>query len=340
MSTETLIPIEFSSNTISRLRHDLAKLCEVTPFAAAPRLAGEIASYGIFREVGTVNDELARFIFNADTGTCVDRASLKAQLVRWRNFTGVQITSTETTRLELRTKGFRELLHPDFSFNPDASVRQLVIFPEVLAKIAATQGVSLVLVRSWAQNSIFGGFDPAHGYYQTNFWELENNDALLFSSLVSKGQLALLGTHDLIAHVAGLRAEAWNVLRSQAHRVYEALTEYFKTTQKPSIAALVLPYTIGVVLDDLAQPPTFGSKSHSLFLDLLLEALEKNLIPADLPTFLTEFPRAFEMIIAGSRDTTLTARPQIARSLVVELVREVQTHSVLLHSSAKSLERI
>ena len=59
--------IRYSSEEIALLRRRFEKLDEVTAFEADVELASRITSYGIFREIGTVNDELARFIFDVES---------------------------------------------------------------------------------------------------------------------------------------------------------------------------------------------------------------------------------------------------------------------------------
>jgi hypothetical protein len=318
--------ITFPAGTLEGLRREIALLEEVTPFSACPTLAERVASIGIAREVGTINDELARFIFDSESGEPVATASLFAEFVEWNGNVGVKIQSRQSSRLELRARGFTEVTHPSFSYNEDGTIHSLLLFPGLIAKIAALEGVELVLVKSWALNSIFGGFDPSKAYYQTNFWELENNDSLLFANLVRNGRLALLGTHDLIAHVAGVRREAWQSLQVSAERVYGSIRRYFARTASPSVASLVLPYTIGVVLDDLAQPPTYGSRSHLLALELLLAELDQNAIPPHLPTVLTKFPPQFAKIIEASRDSDVS--PQAMKELVTAMVAEIQKASL------------
>lgn len=201
--------IRFSSGEIALLRRRFEELAEITAFEADIELASTVASYGIFREIGTVNDELARFIFDVETANPVRLESLKAELVQWNRLFGLQVFSTDSRRLELRTKGFYEVVHPEISKNEDGTLHSLFIFPEIINKIAQSERVQLVLVKSWGANSIFGGFDPSMGYYQTNFWEIENNDALKFSDLVRKGKVAFMGTHDLVAHIAGIDRRHW-----------------------------------------------------------------------------------------------------------------------------------
>lgn len=313
--------LRWTSKEVDLLRSRFTELAEETAFSDEPLLASKVAAYGIFREIGTINDELARFIFDADTGTPVLRESLKAEFVEWRGLFGVRIHSTQSTRLELRTKGFYEVVHPGLSKNEDGTLHSLYIFPEIIREIAKGEGVELVLVKTWGMNSIFGGFDPAKEYYQTNFWEIENNDALKFADLIRRRRLALMGTHDLIAHVAGLDHLHWPLLVENANRVYESINAYFKTTTKPSVSALILPYLMGVVLDDLAQPPSDSSKSHLAVLEELITVLAKRDVPANLPTLLKEFPRSFQDLVELSRNTA--ASKSEIKEKVKNLVQEI-----------------
>lgn len=84
---------------------------------------------------------------------------------------------------------------------------------------------------------------------------------------------------------------------------------------------MVLPYTIGVVLDDLAQPPSYGSASHSLALEVLLQALRKKQIDPELPMVLQIFPKNFEKIIQLSRHSQ-TERVEVEEA-VVGLIGEI-----------------
>lgn len=321
--------IRFSLEEIAFLRRQFDKLAEVTSFGADTELASRVTSYGIFREVGTVNDELARFIYDIEMVAPVRLESLKAELVEWNGLFGVRVFSTDTQRLELRAKGFYEVVHPQLSKNADGSLHSLYIFPEIINNISQVEGVELVLVKSWGKNSIFGGFDPSKGYYQTNFWEIENNDAIKFSDLIRQGKVAFMGTHDLVAHVAGLDRNHWPLLKRNAERVYDAISSYFRSVAKPSISALILPYTIGVVLDDLAQPPSYSSKNHIAVLDELLLKISMNEIPANLPTLLTQFPSSFEKIIDLSRTPNIEQKPAEIKAAVDLLMLEIRSASLV-----------
>lgn len=321
--------IRFSAEDISILRKLFMSLSETTSFNDTIKLASKIASYGIAREVGTVNDELARFIFDSKTGAPIRVSSLSAEFVEWNGLFGLRITSKDSQRLELRTKGFYDVVHPRLSVNKDGTLHSLYLFPQIINKIAESQGIELVIVKSWGMNSIFGGFDPSKSYYQTNFWEIENNDALKFADLVRHGQVAFMGTHDLVAHIAGADQSHWPLLKQNAHRVFEAIDSYFKSSVKPSISALILPYTLGVVLDDLAQPPSYSSKNHIAVLDELIRKIEKKDIPANLPTVLTRFPDSFQKIIDLSRVKGIEERPQEIKDVVNSMVQEILRASLV-----------
>lgn len=320
----------YSIREIEALRKKFNTLSEVTSFSSDIKFASQVASYGMLREVGTVNDELARFIFDANSGNVVRLSSLKAEMVKWKEQFGLRIWSTDTQKLELRTPGFYNVVHPTFSKNDEGELHSLFIFPEIINEISRTSGVELVLVKSWGNNSIFGGFDPAKSYYQTNFWELQNNDALKFSDLVRQGKLAFMGTHDLIAHIAGINCFHWPLLKKKADEVYDAISTYFNSAARPSIASLILPYTIGVVLDDLAQPPSYSSKNHLAVLDKLLLSINRNEIPAGAATMLTEFPDSFQNIITLSRTEGIENDPGQIQKAVDTLAIEILSKSFLM----------
>lgn len=321
--------VHFSAEDVNRLRESFKRLPEVAVFRDHAKLAAQVASYGIFREVGTVNDELARFIYDSTTARPIRRDSLVAEMIEWRGLFGVRISSRDSRRLELRAKGFYDLVHPRLSFNDDGSAHSLHIFPEIVESMARLEGVDLVLVKPWALNSIFGGFDPKKGYYQTNFWELENNDALRFADLTRQRRLAFLGTHDLIAHIAGLERAAWSRLQKNAGNVHAALSENFQIAAKTSFPALVLPYAIGVVLDDLAQPPSYDSRSHLAVLNELLAQLSRREITVDRPAVLLRFPESFRKLIELSRAPGAESEPDAVRSAVASMIDEISRASLV-----------
>ena len=310
--------VQLAPEEVAHLRSRFEALPEITSFRDIPELAARIAAYGMWREVGTVNDELARFIFDATTGEPVRRESLHADLVVWNELFGLRVSSTDSERLELRAASFYDVVHPTLSANGDGTLRALYIFPEIVDRIARAEGVDLVLVKPWGINSIFGGFDPTKGYYQTNFWEIENNDVLRFADLVRNGRLAFLGTHDLIAHIAGVNRRAFDALKVTADSLYRVVDAYFGG-RKPTIAASIVPYTAVVVLDDLAQPPSYGSASHLRTLRALETQIAAGTIAPDVPVLLTKFPPSFQKVIVASRTPDAPGVEALVESMVHEI---------------------
>jgi hypothetical protein len=316
------------------LRSRLDRLEDVTPFASSDsELAGWVASIGIQREVGTVNDELARFVFDAETGAPVPRDRFEGDLIHAGGMAGVRIRAAGYPRLDLRVRGLKPLIHPA-SFHSDGSVRELLIFPEAVARILALEGIEVVLVKRWGKNTIFGGFDPAKHYYQTNLWELENNDTLLFSRLLEKRRLAFLGTHDLVAHIAGAHSGPWARLAARAAEVAGTLEEYFARATVPTITSLVMPYTAGVILDDLAQPPNYDAVSENTMLDELLASIRSRAIDPAAARVLLKFPSVFEQVIRSARAEITASR---ARELVTRLARELMVSSFDANASSPPL---
>lgn len=316
-----------STEEIEILRGRLLNLPSVTPIRSEPRFAATIAALGIQQEVGTLNDELSRFVYDADVGQVVSRNDLRAELIEYRGFVGVRIWAEKHARLELRLKGLRELLHPTFSFNPDGTVKQLVFFPMSLAKIAALQGIELVIVREWALNTIFGGFDRTRLFYETNVWELVHNDSLRYSELLEHRQIALLGTHDVSAHIAGALGTAMNDLQKLGAETRRRFKNYFGESKRHSVYSLVLPYAAGVLLDDLAQPQNYGSLGREFVLGKLLEILDSGVISASDPRHLFRFPDAYEKIIQIARHSDFNRVQLEAADLCVKLVEELQSFS-------------
>ncbi len=93
-----LSPIELSAQELAHLRGELLALPPVTPIVAEPKLTATLAAIGIQQEVGTINDEMARFVYDYDSGQAIARERMRAELVRYRGFTGVRIWA-EATRV-------------------------------------------------------------------------------------------------------------------------------------------------------------------------------------------------------------------------------------------------
>ena len=313
------------------LRERVGLSASVLRFEDDPKFCARVASLGIHLEVGTINDQLADFLYDLDTGLPLSRASLRSEIVEYRGFVGVRIYSMGTHRIDLRLKGGRELLHPTFSFHPDGSIRELIFFPESIAKIVRLQGVELVLVREWALNTIFGGFDRSRRFYETNAWELVHNDTLRYSGLLRDRRIALLGTHDLTAHVAGLERDAVDELQVRGEETHRKLRTYYGAVKKPSVYSLVLPYAAGVLLDDLAQVGNYGAESRRIVFSEIMELIERRATDPKDDRLLAKFPSAYESLIALARLPDASRVRREVSALGQKLVEELRSFSTFSH---------
>jgi len=320
-------PILLSPEEIEVLRGKLLSLDSVVPILSKPKLTSLISALGIHQEVGTINDELSRFIFDI-SGNPVPLESLRSEMIEYRGFIGVRIWAIGYEHLDFRLKGMRELMHPFFSFHEDGSIKQCVLFPESVAKIVKLQGAELVLVREWAMNTIFGGFDRSKRFYETNAWELVHNDAVRYSGLLENQQIAFLGTHDLAAHISGIHESAITHLKSLGAETKKRFNSYFGLMKKPSIYTLVLPYAAGVILDDLAQPANYSSSGRRFVFDRIMAALEQKIIDPSIPKILARFPLAYEKLINLARNQDFDLIQKTADSLCLELIHELRMNVI------------
>lgn len=329
--------VPLTSQRFDSLRRCALAGPEKISFLQGPRELLWIASLGIAREVGTVNDELSQFTYDAGNGERVSREKMRAEVIELQGHYGVRIWVQGCESIEVRVKGFPKLLHPEFSFDADGRINQLVFFPESIARVLALEGIELVFIREWAMNTIFGGFHPAEGFYQTNLWELVNNDSQRFARLVQERQLPLLGTHDLVAHIAGVQGSDWPALVEEARELRETLEAYFEGVENPHIASRILPYAAGVVLDDLAQPPNYGKPARRAVLKALLDGIRRSEIRPSQQKLLLRFPQAYEKIIHLSRSEDREEVKKTAESLVLQLEREIQAASFLMDGPSASV---
>ena len=331
--------LQFSPEDINVLRGRLLEHEPVFPLLQDPNLSAQIVALGIRQEVGTVNDEFAGFIFDLDTGLMVDRGRLRAEVIEYRGFVGVRIWAEGHDRLDLRLRGARALLHAPLSLNPDGSVRQVVFFPESIAKIARLQGAELVLVREWALNTIFGGFDRSLPFYQVNVWELVHNDSLRYAGLLEKKQVTFLGTHDLTSHVAGLSGVALAELQVLGAETRRALEEYLgpRKAKAPPIYSLVLPYAAGVLLDDLAQPMNYAAPGRRYVFNAIMEVIRSRVIVPAESKILLRFPPSYEKLIELARLPNLEEIKRKTASTLAALIQELRINTADLTSSSPSV---
>lgn len=309
------------------LRRSFLKTPEVVSIASDPKFFSLIISLGIQQEIGTIHDEFSTFLFDDRTGQKIPREHLRAELVEYKGYSGVRIWAEGHDSLDPRIRGMRTLLHPEFSYGKEGEIRQCVFFPELITKIAALEGAELVSVRPWGINTVFGGFDPSRSYYEGNMFEFINIDAIRYSRLLERRQIVFFGTHDIVSHVAGIKKGAWPELESRGRAARILFEEYFEDVSSPVPFSLVLPYALGMLLDDLAQPMNYESQSRRHVVELLMDALHKRRIDPKSDAYLLKYPPSIERLIVLARADDYECTQKIAGTLLSDLVSELHSYS-------------
>lgn len=310
------------------LRTKLLKKSEIVPLVTDPKYFAEVIALGIQQEIGTIHDEFSTFLFCGHTGVKVSRESLKAELIEYRGYTGVRIWAEGFGAVDPRVRGIRTLLYPELSYNKAGEIYQCVFFPEIIWQIAALEGAELVSVKPWGINTVFGGFDATKSYYEGNMFEFVNIDAIRYAQLLEKRQIVFWGTHDLVSHVAGLRKSAWPELEARGRAARLLFEEYFVGIQNPAPYALVLPYVLGMLLDDMAQPMNYNSESRRFVIDLLMDAIRSKVIHPERGAYLMKFPDNFERLINLARADKVVETRSRAPGLLTDLIQELNAHAV------------
>lgn len=298
-----------------------------------PSLGVMLSALGIHQEIGTINDQLSRYLFNVETEKEISKESLKSEIIQYNGHIGVRIWSENVNRIDLRIRGLKSFLHPSLSFNEDGSTKQLVIFPESIAKILKLENIDVVIVKEWAINTIFGRFDPQKRFYEMNTWELVEQDVLRYAELLENRKIALLGTHDLVAHLSGMKEKNADTLQKLGAHSKKRLLHYFGQIKKPSVYTLVLPYAAGVLLDDIAQPGNEEAIGRKIALKTVLHAIDSKVIHPQHPRLLTKFPDSYEAFINLARYETPENVRLKAPLLCQKIIKELLNHSIEFFSN-------
>ena len=291
-------PFEINKKMKENLKNRVLSMGEVILFKDEPFLTSAVSCLGIMQEVGTLNDELHRHLFFENSTEQPSIASMQSELISWQGHLGVRIWSTEEGRLYVDHPQLLHLIHPEFSQKEKDTVKQIVLFPSVVSQILSLQQVDVAIIKSWSLNTVFDGFGAKDNFYVTNEWEIRQNDGLRMAGFLSRRELAFMGTHDLTAHVAGVDGYVWNDLQILGERLKTPMS----AGESSSMNHLLVPYIIGVLLDDLAQPIHYGCENRLKTIEYLarLQSWVVRKIPARV-NFI-HFPKSFSQIIEGARD--------------------------------------
>ena len=266
---------------------------EVSLFQTDAQASALLVSYAMLRELGGVNDRLASRVVDASIGKTVPPATLNGELVSGACGPGFKVTSTIAKRLEVRVPGFSAFVR-----NCEDGV---AIFPALAARELARQGLEAVIVKSWLLTTTFSKEDPKTRLFKDEMRELIENDAYLYSELIARKRVVLQGSHDLVDHAAAARADGWIAAAGVASKVAQKLSVYFAGARKGNIASHLIPFALGVLLDELAQSAHYGSGPRILAIEALLAALENSDIRPDDAVALRDFPTSIDEVTAAAR---------------------------------------
>src|SRR5690349_10830170 len=206
-------------------------------FETEPELAAEIAALGLWREIGTINDQLSRKLVTADTRSSLPMECARAELIEYHGYIGVRIWYEDHKRLMTTRRHLEALLHPSLSFNDDGTIRQLVIFPITVARIAQLEDTRLVIVPSWALDLPLTDRHHATAYYldfaTPEQWARVPQQVLHYCRLTENQVIPFFTTHDLADHLAGFFAVSWSLLGGLARRIRECLERVFADCSAP-----------------------------------------------------------------------------------------------------------
>lgn len=268
----------------------LQKKPAVFSFLSDPLFSGQVVSYIIKNEIGTYRDQLFPFLYDPLSKRAIERSEISAELIQVHEKMGVAVGVQGLSSLAVKLSGFRALLNPR-SFSEDGCINRCIFFPESIAKIAALQEAELVIVRDWAISDL-SILDEEYDPLEERKQAIHNRDGVIFAGLLKESQLPFMGTHDIVAHIAGIDKTAIKKLATQAKRVHKVLTNYFEGIVNPNQASLILAFTIGVMLDRLAQPPNYKAKAADIILEKLLDVVERRQFSAQ-----EFFPRHYDTLM-------------------------------------------
>jgi hypothetical protein len=291
--------IENFSQTLLLAKEWLVSGKTIIPFLENPRWSSFLVTQALNLEIGGPNDNLATHIRDAATGSKIEKADFTSEIVESNGLIGLRVTHRLQVPIRLTHAGLSEIACTD-----DLSI---TFFPERIAKGLAENGIEPVLVRDWLVSCSFSDFNPWTTDYRAQMSELINNDAFLYSKLVSNRQMVFQSLHDIIQHSTHARSEGWVVAQQVASEIVETFDSYFGRCEKGNIPSHILPFIVGILLDDLTQSQWYGSPERINAINELLKQISKLEIDPASPKVLTRLPECIEQVFRLARAPTTSS---------------------------------
>lgn len=247
---------------------------DVIRFEEEPKLAALCTGLGLEFEMGRKDfDRLSPFLGVEVSGA---ENPWLSELILSGGDLGVEFRRKDGGTLALRHPDLQYVIDPS-SFDDRGELSRIRIFPSRVAANYREKGFELLIVRDWILTSSLN-VDPATqvSYLYANTWEIENNVGKMQSRLACNRQLAFSGTHDIVDHLLNSDRKRYDQSMPLFARTSSVYKEMFSADKKATAQRLLLSYFIGVVLDDLAQPKWYASKSHHFVIEMACLALENS----------------------------------------------------------------
>lgn len=287
----------------------------VTPFLRDPHEASFVMSSTIALEIGGPNDNLARHTVSGSTGAKLKRGDLQAEVIERDDAFGVRIWSPSHSSIELRHRGLSKLC--------EISSSEIRLFPVPIAKKLEQAGIEPVLVKDWLFGTPLSDFNPHVSDYRSQMAELLNNDAFVYSTLILQKRMVFQTLHDVIEHATEASGAGWEKARKTASEVQSIFSEYFGVRGRGNIPSHILPFVIGVLVDDLVQSPFYGCPGRTAVIGELLGCLKRLEIDPQSPRVLKEFPSSIEMVLMMARKPGVENEPGLIVETVERLVKDL-----------------
>lgn len=252
-----------------------------------------LLAYILLREIGSPNDSLSTYIYIRDSKQKIDKRDLTVS---------IDDTDTQNVTLTLMHSQSIGLLLSYLNEVMTCCDNKIYIQPQQIAKYLRAKKLIPVLVKPWIIQSIFSEFDVRTMAVNDQLWILRNNDIYLYSKMVANHQVIVQSTHDIVGHIAGIDKAGADYAAEIASDIHQKLHAYFGVRGRGNFPSHLLPFMIGLLLDDLTQPPNFHSEKHVQSIRAFLSAMDELDIDPQSPLVLMGFPARINLILQAIRE--------------------------------------
>ena len=124
----------------------------------------------------------------------------------------------------------------------------------------------------------------------------------LYSKLVSEKKIVFQSSHDIVGHIAGSKSDGISYAASIAENIHAKLHSHFGDAGRGNLPSHLFPFLIGLLLDDLTQPPNYYSDKHTQAINAFLIAIDELDIHPHDPLVLNGFPERINTILQIIRE--------------------------------------